>query len=124
LDKLKHAVWRKGPDLGEQLCIPTGEAALADAAVAIVSGALAGVIVYYAALLLKRSRSLWADLGAAVLGYLFARVVCQYMFPQAHKQYGGNHASRHRMYDAVGVVSALSVRRYLVFNAGTARQES
>jgi hypothetical protein len=101
----------------ERLCIPRPEAVRSEMAVAMLSGVVAGFIVFQvcrSVLHHGRHNTLLTDGAAAVLGYLVARFVCEYLFPATHRLYGGNRSKQHRYYDAVAVLAAVVTRRYLM----------
>ena len=97
------------------LILSNSEAHIASLCVAIVSGATGGSLAklelywyshWYTADL---TIPIWYGLiVAGILGFALSWVVCQFLFPSAHKWY--DHSSwYHRAYDTVGVISGVLI---------------
>ena len=101
----------------EDLTLKPYEAHLASLCVAIVSGGIGGVlvkwIIYFYSTALHLDINLLGFIPAAVFSFSVAWLVCDYLFPSAHKWYG-HDTLHHRIYDFTGTVSGVLI--YWVFN--------
>ncbi len=97
----------------KNLILKNSEAHLASLCVAIVSGGIGGLLAKWSVYWYSRIADLSLSLGfglsvAALLGFCTSWLVCEYLFPSAHKWYG--HSSwYHRAYDSVGVISGVLI---------------
>ncbi len=101
------------------LILSNSEAHLASLCVAIVSGTIGGSLaksgIYWYSHWYTADLTIpiyWGLIFAGILGFAISWVVCQFLFPSAHKWYNPK-SWYHRAYDTVGVISGVLIYYFM-----------
>ncbi len=85
------------------------ETHLASLCVSVIFGSLGGLNGVWTVYTFPIGINIWVQgIICALFGFLFTWMICKYWFFTAHEWYGYKSFA-HRIYDAVGIVSAMGV---------------